>query len=79
MRVATLKASACVTRYAATVSGSAGIRPPPIFEMGKIAEVGGASVGGEAFADEVGNGSGRLLSDNCKRPNVGFLDRFGSC
>jgi hypothetical protein len=47
--------------------------------MGKIGEIGSASIGGEAFTNEVGNNPGRFFfADNCRRPSVGFLDRFGS-
>jgi hypothetical protein len=47
--------------------GLGGYSTAPVLEMGEIAEVGGASIGREAFANEVGNALGRGFAVNCKR------------
>jgi hypothetical protein len=45
--------------------------------MGKIGEVGSPSIGGEAFANEVGNRPGRFFgADNCNRTGGRILDLF---
>lgn len=58
--------------------GLGGYPPSPVFEMGKIGEVGCPGIRGEALANEVGNALRCGFAVNCKRTGGGIRFVFGS-